>query len=70
MSTKCCYCSLIITSVTKNISSNRAAFSQSQFNADLCHKSINIAAETNPRSQSNDISHFKGHYVMKPICGR
>ena len=52
------------------MSSNRAAFSQRQFNADLCHKSINIAAETNPRSQSNDISHFKRHYVMKPICGR
>ena len=32
--------------------------------------SINIATETTPHSQANDISHVKRHYVMNPICGR
>ena len=54
----------------KNIPSNRAAFSQRHFNADLYRNNINIDYETNPRSQSNDISHAKRHYVTNPICGR
>ena len=41
-----------------------------QFNVDLYKSSINIAAETTPYYQSNDISHVKRHYVMNPICGR
>ena len=43
---------------------------KSQFNADLYLSSINIATETTPHSQSNDVSHVKRHYVMNPICGR
>ena len=41
-----------------------------QFNVDLYKSSINIAGETTPYYQSNDISHVKRHYVMNPICGR
>ena len=42
---------------------NSLSFSQRQFNADLYHSSISIAAKTTPRSQSKDISHAKKHYV-------
>ena len=42
--------------MTKNISSNCAAFSERQFNADTYHNSTSIDAESTPRSKSNNIS--------------
>ena len=41
---------IIITAVTKDISSNRSALSQRQFNADTYHNSTSIAPESDPRS--------------------
>ena len=47
---------IIITAMTKNTSSNRSAFLNVQFNTDTYHSSNFIAAESTPRSYSNDIS--------------
>ena len=60
----------IITAMTKNISSNHAAFSRRQFNADTYHNSTLLPLRVSLIPNRTTLICVKRYYVMKPICGR
>ena len=56
--------------MTKNISSNHAAFSRRQFNADTYHNSTLLPLRVSLIPNRTTLICVKRYYVMKPICGR
>ena len=55
-----CSCSYLIITKIENISSNHSAFPQHQFNADLYHTSIDIAAATTLPFHQTKLCMLKG----------